>query len=164
MTVKVDHGHWNCRYSIGHMTYVTSYSWCLIAVSLSCTVSEILPLYNVAYVTACDLEKSFSDMSASACLSALCVPWCKKALYKYSDFPFLSVSIRQLTLQATFAFRFICKHTVYLIHFPRLTSYKGFSQQKWHSRSFKVNGIGDIRWVTYDFLQRAAMLSLQALY
>jgi len=24
------------------------------------------------------------------CLSALCVPWCKKALYKYSSFPFLS--------------------------------------------------------------------------
>jgi len=23
------------------------------------------------------------------CLSALCVPWCKKALYKYSSFPFL---------------------------------------------------------------------------
>ena len=22
------------------------------------------------------------------CLSALCVPWCKKALYKYSSFPF----------------------------------------------------------------------------
>jgi len=22
-------------------------------------------------------------------LSALCVPWCKKALYKYSSFPFL---------------------------------------------------------------------------
>ena len=24
------------------------------------------------------------------CLSALCVPWCKNALYKYSSFPFLS--------------------------------------------------------------------------
>ena len=24
------------------------------------------------------------------CLSALCVPWCKKALYKYSSFPFVS--------------------------------------------------------------------------
>jgi len=24
------------------------------------------------------------------CLSALCVPWCEKALYKYSSFPFLS--------------------------------------------------------------------------
>ena len=24
------------------------------------------------------------------CLSALCVPWCKKAQYKYSSFPFLS--------------------------------------------------------------------------
>ena len=24
------------------------------------------------------------------CLSALCVPWCKKALYKYSSFPFFS--------------------------------------------------------------------------
>ena len=23
------------------------------------------------------------------CLSALCVPWCKKALYKHSSFPFL---------------------------------------------------------------------------
>ena len=23
------------------------------------------------------------------CLSALCVPWCEKALYKYSSFPFL---------------------------------------------------------------------------
>jgi len=27
------------------------------------------------------------------CLSALCVPWCKKALYKYSSFPFLSVTL-----------------------------------------------------------------------
>ena len=25
------------------------------------------------------------------CLSALCVPWCKRALYKYSSFPFLFV-------------------------------------------------------------------------
>jgi len=25
------------------------------------------------------------------CLSALCVPWCKKALYKYSSFPFFSL-------------------------------------------------------------------------
>jgi len=27
------------------------------------------------------------------CLSALCVPWCKKALYKYSSFPFLSFKL-----------------------------------------------------------------------
>ena len=27
------------------------------------------------------------------CLSALCVPWCKKALYKYSSFPFPLLSV-----------------------------------------------------------------------
>ena len=27
------------------------------------------------------------------CLSALCAPWCKKALYKYSSFPLLFLSL-----------------------------------------------------------------------
>ena len=27
------------------------------------------------------------------CLSALCVPWCKKALYKYSSFPFHLITL-----------------------------------------------------------------------
>jgi len=33
------------------------------------------------------------------CLSALCVPWCKKALYKYSSFPFpfLDANVDTLT-------------------------------------------------------------------
>ena len=34
------------------------------------------------------------------CLSALCVPWCKKALYKYSSFPFLSFTDHQLSSRA----------------------------------------------------------------
>jgi len=30
------------------------------------------------------------------CLSALCVPWCKKALYKYSSFPFFLLRWQEL--------------------------------------------------------------------
>jgi len=33
------------------------------------------------------------------CLSALCVPWCEKALYKYSSFPFLSLTL-QISLRS----------------------------------------------------------------
>jgi len=43
-------------------------------------------------------------------LSALCVPWCKKALYKYSSFPFpfyLFVAVRR-SAEATRA----CRHLI----------------------------------------------------
>jgi len=51
------------------------------------------------------------------CLSALCVPWCEKALYKYPSFPFLSFRhrpFRQVRLQTVNAEY----HTVTL-HEPR---------------------------------------------
>jgi len=35
----------------------------------------------------------FAGKLCDPCLSALCVPWCKKALYKYSSFPFLSATV-----------------------------------------------------------------------
>jgi len=33
----------------------------------------------------------FAGKTGDPCLSALCVPWCKKALYKYSSFPSFTV-------------------------------------------------------------------------
>ena len=40
----------------------------------------------------CCLQVKLCD----TCLSALCVPWCKKTLYKYSSFPFLSLLVLSL--------------------------------------------------------------------
>jgi len=35
----------------------------------------------------------FAGKTVDPCLSALYVPWCEKALYKYSSFPFLSLPL-----------------------------------------------------------------------
>ena len=51
------------------------------------------------------------------CLSAFCVPWCKKALYmyKYSSFPFLSFPRREIKVKKVKA-----SHTRYQALGPEL--------------------------------------------
>ena len=51
---------------------------------LSCCGGAIWWMLTKERQAWCYLQVKLCD----PCLSALCVPWCKKALYKYSSFPF----------------------------------------------------------------------------
>ena len=53
---------------------------------LSCCGGDIWWTHTKERRAWCCLQVKLCD----PCLSALCVPWCKKALYKCSSFPFLS--------------------------------------------------------------------------
>jgi len=53
----------------------------------------------------CRLQVKLCD----PCLSTLCVPWCKKALYKYSSFPFLFPPTGRSPLAPTFGPFLLCQ-------------------------------------------------------
>ena len=56
------------------------------------------------------------------CLSALCVPWCKKALYKYSSFPFISFYMYTRSDGCNGSRSSISRRLQYSVYFAPITS------------------------------------------